>query len=214
MSVTVKTADLVGLLTDLAKSTGDKTMPALHAVQLFTDGSRLVGNSTNRFVAAQATAEIVPATEGEPAGSLPVILVPMDSVKLILSMLKAEKRGDSHLSVDGDTLRVDSIAGVTTVRLDAYATFPDLVPHFSWGNRVDIGEVSFNEHVLGVALAVAKRRKMPVRMVFTKQDGHPRSQAYIGDQYRVVLMPIRNTGEVELPAVHSLPKSEAIPAAA
>lgn len=195
---------LVGMLTDLLKSTADATLPALHAVRLFTadhQGSPvLVGISTDRFTVAQAHE----SAEGE----LPAILLPVPAAKTVISALRGDKGVVAGTVVDDEKLVVQGTAAGTTVALLTGATFPETGWLFTDDAPTAVsGIMQFRPHVTEVFHAVAKRRKADVSMRYHRsEDGSPRAaQILIGQNYRSAAVPLMGTPDWALLAAPIFP---------
>lgn len=189
--LTIDSKLLVGMLTDLLKSTADDTLPALHAVKLFTADHHgepvLVGVSTDRYTVAQA--------HESAAGELPSILLPVPAVKTVISALRGDK-GSAVLTVaDGEKLIVEATSASTTVALLLDTPFPRTEVFFTDDEPTCVpGLMQFRADVLSAVVAVAKRRKvdMSIRYFSIGDNSAAKpSQILIGANYRAVVMPLK-----------------------
>lgn len=196
-AMTLPCAEFVGLLTDLARSTTDEVEP-LDGVLLYTvrgeAGARfLVGESTDRYIAAQAH---VPDVEG----FMPTLFLPSASVRLLLAALKAQGKGAAKaevtLSTYTNTMRATTDFGVSiTVGFNPDVQFPDLTGHLATPEATG-GQVCLSPVYVGMVQTVAKRRGVELHLTLPENPLKP-AVAIAGGRYRAVIMPIRS----EVPVV-------------
>lgn len=196
-AMTLPCAEFVGLLTDLARSTTDE-LEQLDGVLLHTvrgEGKTrfLVGESTDRYMAAQAHVADV-------EGFMPTLFLPSASVKLLLAALKAQGKGATKaevtLSTYTNTMRATTEFGVSiTVGFNPDVQFPDLTGLLATPEATG-GQVCLSPVYVGMVQTVAKRRRVELHLTLPENPRKP-AVAIAGERYRAVIVPIRS----EVPVV-------------
>lgn len=210
------TFPLAGFLTDLLRTaSGDDTFPVLHGIALHSvpageTGHLLVGTSTDRYTAGQATEPCV--------GGLPrPVLLPTPSVRQILAVLApytthAAGPRQSTLGVDDRGVTVT----VEPVRDGSAGTVAVTVPELPGGmdNFPNVGKiltdaaqaptaaepVTLNPGYVGRFTDIGLNRSQPVHL-----DVKGPSSAVmvrIGEHYTGIVMPQRHDNELPAVVVH------------
>lgn len=178
-TVTLPGGELFGMLTDLAR-TAEKVqgLPVLEQIRLHVDSGVLHGWSTNRFVAAHATAKCDGHIDG-------AFYLPAAEVKR-LGMLRTASF--AKLTLDASSLEVSDFETTLTVAR-AEHDYPD-VARVVGDQPPEAGDrFAFDGKYMAEIAAVAKRRKEYAYAV-PSVAARP-LHVQIGENYRAWLMPVR-----------------------
>lgn len=177
-----------GLLADLTLSAGkDAELYSTHGVLLYgaveQDKSYLVGESTNRYVVAQAHAPI--------AGEFDQCWLPLPSVTMLLSALKPLTKGaggkmQREVTITADALTAHLASGSVTIPAHARSDMTTLGRILAKTGKTACSTLLWSEH-LTIVTAVAKRRKLPIR--FSVYADRKPQHLTIGRSYRAAMMP-------------------------
>jgi hypothetical protein len=187
MAITVKATELIGMLTDLVRTTSpDDTL--LTAVQLFgadNGGSTvLVGYSTDRYVMGQAWA---PAEDGGGLEPSPVQARELATVMAVLKPWRTQVWADVTLAREGDDKLAFECNGtrfVATVLLDV--AFPKASRLLTMPDEAG-QTIAYQPKNMEKFTAIARRRKE--ELTLTPAVATRGTQVHIGAQYRGVIMP-------------------------
>lgn len=194
--ITVNGSDLLGMLTDLERTSGrDDSLPMLCGILLYTETAdtgenRLYGTSTDRYVMGQAW---------EPCeGALDATFLPLDALPLVRAVLAQARKGpvtlDRHADPDRRsshnlTVSAPGVAAVTVPEELQPVQFPKLrqiaasLADLPAGHQASLGGAFLAK--LGT---IARRRQCPVAITLSA----PVKPAIfdIGPRYRALLMPV------------------------
>ena len=221
-SCTVNVVELVGMLTDLARTAcTEDWMPMIHGVLLYSapaprvdekaypGGTVLVGLSTDRFTIGQAH---MPAV-----GYLPEIMVQLDDVKRILAVFKGIGTGDVIITWSDETVTFTwaglalafhrYLPGDRDGKGNGRSNFPKVAKLFAGTPSADMS--AFNCVFLARFTAIAKRRRVTSNHIRIQTNGENRPAGIaIGDRYLGLIMPIRQHYEMRATAPVFVPPGE------
>lgn len=199
--ITVNPNSLRVMLGDLKRTAGDDdTLPMLCGINLHladrSGNTILVGSSSNRFIFGQD--HIVVTGSGDP------VFLPMDLVDRILAMLDAY---DPYaLNQMAMTLTADDTVITVAVTSTAHSSwitaerpkygFVETFKFIKDPTPVD-GPVFIDQRWLNMLCAIAERRDKPI--LFQAAAQHEPQHAQIGDTFRALIMPIKESDTALLP---------------
>lgn len=167
-------------------------LPALEVVRFDWDGDTLLAIATNRCVLSTETVDYHGKgnTEGRDAFSVGVA-----DAKRVIAMLKALRSPRFPVAVkyDSDANKVTFMIDGDTIMVTAeHGNFPNwqrLVPEDIEGDPVDT--ISLGAQWLGLLAKVKADKGSPVRFGF---NGTKPVRVQIGENFKAVVIPIRNAG--------------------
>lgn len=196
--ITVKPDALHQMLSDLSRTASKSfDIPILNGVLLQVEetdsGKSFVGTSTNRFVLGQAQI----AAEG----AMEPMFLELDRVGQLIRILKPyAKSGDMSCQVErvADTVTLylagDLILPALSVTIpvaDLRTDFPKVAHLLPTADSAKPGgQVAFNPRYLSVFCAIAKERGENMK-IFPNAPEKPQL-IQIGEDYRALIMPLRN----------------------
>ncbi len=182
-----------GVNSVLACAATDRTSPTLCAINIAWADGLVVFSATDRYVLGEQTIRHLPedVEASEPSGSA---LVPTDTVKAVLAMVKASKQPTVAIEGAAAPYEEGKLAGLPFAGLDAWPKVASLFPHESLLGGIE--RVGINPGKL-VQLAGPKfRGKYPDLRLNFQKDGPAKGVLVtrIVDEdraFRGLIMPIR-----------------------
>jgi hypothetical protein len=201
--ITVRNQQLYALLNDGSTSAGtDATLPMLLGTVLHVNPERrrLYATSTDRFSLTQCWAPIENDDKTEDADDglgAPVVIVPPAGVRMLKTMLAGAEPYDISDVAASDrfgTLKVtdrhSQRLGLTVPAEDVdYPAVGRLFANLAETRQNGAGEVTLSPVLVARLVAVAKRRREKLRFEFGRSNAV--NVVHIGEQCRVLAMPIR-----------------------
>lgn len=175
---------LVPMMRDLALFCGrDKELPMLQYVQLYTEGGKLHGWATNRFVMGHAI--------GDPEGSLSSVSVHYKDAENIAKTFKSSENPYLIVSSDGTGAVTVSDGFQAIIFRDGNVEHPPMAKLVDEIPKESSGEPSgFAPEYMEKPVKVAKSRKEEI-VLQTGPDPAKPSHWQIGDYFRALVMPRR-----------------------
>lgn len=213
MSVTITTADFVGLLSDaIPFAFGDDDLPALNSILLWWDGEKLHTQATDRYRLAWASWHPDDEPEREYQGDIfnqpgsgddPwTVLIPLaDAQHLVKTYKLPPKEAFVPLTVEADvnrlTVKRSRDTGYPAIRtdidcrdLEGFPDLPKLLSGFDVVSKVD--GLALNPKLIA-DFAKVRSRGCPLSLRFTGEDSAV--LVSIGERFVGSIMPVREGGE-------------------
>lgn len=173
---------LEGVSTHASK---DKTLRALNAVQIESEGGDLIARATDRYRLIEGALKSLD-------GRLDKSLVSLEDIKRIITLCKSHKANRVQLSRIGDALTVSSLGdAITFTLIDAnYPPMEELLLK-SEGEPVAVESVAFNPAFMADYAKIAGKGAA-IKVYFTG-EGKPMRVRITGNKvtWRALLMPMR-----------------------